>query len=74
MLRPVYFLLIITSIFLCFSILAHLLFLELFTFEKRHRKTDITQGSLLTLARIGKFSRLLRPVGPALMFSVRRTE
>jgi len=27
----------------------------------------VTQGPLLTLSGIGKFSRLLRPVGPAFM-------
>ncbi len=45
-----------------------------FRVKKRLRSREITQDSLLTLARIGKFSRLLRPVGPAFMFSVCRTE
>ena len=47
--------------------LAHHLFLELFRLKKRARKSGPTQDSLLTLACIGKFSYLLRPVGPALM-------
>ena len=34
---------------------------------KEFTKGEFTQGSLLTLSGIGKFSRLLRPVGPALM-------
>src|SRR3989344_1337781 len=41
---------------------------------KEFTKGEFTQGSLLTLSGIGKFSRLLRPVGPCFMFSVYRTE
>ena len=41
---------------------------------KEFTKGEFTQGSLLTLSGIGKFSRLLRPVGPGFMFSVYRTE
>ena len=43
------------------------LFAKLFGFGKRLCKSITTQCSLLSREAIGKFSRLLRPVGPALM-------